>query len=85
MVALVQSVPDWGWVIGSGVYVDDVQAAVARMRNQLLGTSALLALVGLAIDWLFWRLLGDARPPLGVVRPPAAANARASHARTGTD
>ena len=84
-VSFVQSVPSWGWVIGSGVYMDDVQAAVARMRNQLLGTSALIALVGLAIGWLFWRLLGGARPPLGVVRPPAAANARASHARTGTD
>jgi methyl-accepting chemotaxis protein len=26
----------WGWVIGSGVYVDDVEAAVAKFRNNIL-------------------------------------------------
>lgn len=26
----------WGWVIGSGVYVDDVEAQVAKFRNEIL-------------------------------------------------
>ncbi len=84
-VSFVQSVPSWGWVIGSGVYMDDVQAAIARTRNHLLGASEVIALVGLAIGWLFWRLLGDVRAPLAVVRSPQPAGARAAEPKTGTD
>lgn len=40
----------WGWVIGSGIYVDDVQAEIGRIRNHLaialvlgLGTALLIS------------------------------------------
>jgi len=28
--------PRWGWMLGTGIYLDDVQAAAARMRGTLL-------------------------------------------------
>ncbi|NLE70540.1 MAG: methyl-accepting chemotaxis protein [Actinomycetales bacterium] len=45
----------WGWVIGSGVYVDDVRAtAMAEARTLLLTGLAVLAVVG-AATWLVRR------------------------------
>jgi two-component system, NarL family, sensor kinase len=37
----------WGWVLGTGIYVDDVQKAIAHMRGNLL-SSAQQTLMGLA-------------------------------------
>ncbi len=41
------ALPRWGWVLGTGIYLDDVDAAAARMRGNLL-ESARQTLVGLA-------------------------------------
>jgi methyl-accepting chemotaxis protein len=35
-ISYVQGVAEWGWIVGSGVYLDDVQAAVNRQRMLLL-------------------------------------------------
>ncbi|MBS0448272.1 MAG: cache domain-containing protein [Proteobacteria bacterium] len=41
------ALPRWGWVLGTGIYLDDVDAAAARMRGNLL-QSARQTLAGLA-------------------------------------
>ncbi|WP_018152334.1 methyl-accepting chemotaxis protein [Leeia oryzae] len=42
-ISYVKAVPDWGWVIGSGIYVDDVnQAFWARVREAGVGVSVVL-------------------------------------------
>ncbi len=35
----------WGWIVGSGLYIDDVEAAVAAESRRLLGATALIGLV----------------------------------------
>ncbi|KQW36456.1 cache domain-containing protein [Rhizobacter sp. Root404] len=39
--------PRWGWMLGTGIYLDDVDAAAARLRGNLLA-SVRQTLVGLA-------------------------------------
>jgi methyl-accepting chemotaxis protein len=41
----VTSVKDWGWVVGSGVYTDDVDAAVMSSLLKMLGTVGVVFLV----------------------------------------
>ncbi|MBI2277723.1 MAG: cache domain-containing protein [Dechloromonas sp.] len=44
-----KKLPAWGWIIGSGIYIDDIDAAVKARAGQnlllLLGTSAVLLLL----------------------------------------
>ena len=35
----------WGWIVGSGVYLDDVEAAISAEVKRLVGTTALIALI----------------------------------------
>lgn len=39
--------PRWGWIVGTGIYLDDVDAAAARLRGSLLD-SIRQTLIGLA-------------------------------------
>ena len=36
-IGYVQSYQPWGWIVGTGAYVSDIEADVARMRNKALG------------------------------------------------
>lgn len=35
-ISFVQSVEDWGWVLGSGVYIDDIKEKIDEYRSELL-------------------------------------------------
>jgi methyl-accepting chemotaxis protein len=35
-VSYVKMVKEWGWVVGSGIYVDDVQAEIGRMKWRII-------------------------------------------------
>ncbi|MFH1217727.1 MAG: cache domain-containing protein [Pseudomonadota bacterium] len=35
----------WGWVVGTGIYMDDVQAEIARMSRELLSISLAILLI----------------------------------------
>lgn len=37
-ISYVRSVPEWGWVVGAGCYVDDIEQDIARKQEQLLNT-----------------------------------------------
>ncbi|MDD2271307.1 MAG: methyl-accepting chemotaxis protein [Desulfuromonadaceae bacterium] len=59
-VSYVKLIKGWDWVVGSGIYVDDVKADVAKMRMQILGATLLLALVVFAFAWLVARRIKQA-------------------------
>lgn len=41
-ISYVKGFTPWGWVVGSGVYVDDMEAAITSMRQQVMGIAAAL-------------------------------------------
>ena len=51
---------EWDWIIGSGIYVDDVEADVAQMRWQILGGTLLLSLLILSFAWVVSRRIKKA-------------------------
>lgn len=51
---------EWGWIVGSGIYVDDVKMQVAKMRWQILGATMLLALLVFAFAWIVARRIKQA-------------------------
>jgi methyl-accepting chemotaxis protein len=54
-VTYVKLMKEWGWIIGSGIYVDDVKVEMNKMRWQILGGTLALALVIFACAWLVAR------------------------------
>ncbi len=63
-VTYVMLFPDWGWIIGSGIYVDDVQKAMASIVTAVcVGGLVILALAGL----LSWALSRAIAGPVGQV------------------
>ena len=59
-VSYVKLVKGWDWVVGSGIYVDDVKAGVAKMRLQILGGTLLLAVAIFTFAWLVARRIKQA-------------------------
>jgi methyl-accepting chemotaxis protein len=41
----------WGWVLGSGIYIDDVKRDVAKVKWMFLGLSLFVALFSLILAW----------------------------------
>ena len=54
-VSYVKGFAPWGWVIGSGVYVDNVQAQFMQRLAQAAGLTALLMLLLLGASWAVGR------------------------------
>ena len=50
-ISFVKHYEPWGWVIGSGIYVDDVEAQVATLQYGIGGLLILLLLVSVATSW----------------------------------
>ncbi|WP_298437165.1 methyl-accepting chemotaxis protein [Geobacter sp.] len=48
----VQLVKEWGWVIGSGIYVDDVQKELTALRIKVIGATLIFALLIFLFAWL---------------------------------
>lgn len=52
----------WGWVVGTGIYLDDIQAEISRMSRQLLTISlAILSLISLISLFIIRHGLAEAR------------------------
>ncbi|HVN96484.1 MAG TPA: methyl-accepting chemotaxis protein [Syntrophorhabdaceae bacterium] len=49
--------PQWGWIVFSGIYVDDVSAEIAKIRTQILIVTVAVALLVLFIAYLVSRLI----------------------------
>lgn len=64
----IQSIPDWQWVIGTGVYMDDVQADVmAVTKSALLLTGLILAICLVSVYILSRRLVKPLRDAGAVI------------------
>ena len=50
-ISYVKLLPEWGWVIGSGIYVDDVQREVAQIMYIILGVLAVIIMGGLCLSY----------------------------------
>ena len=73
-VSYAADVPAWHWVVGTGVYVDDIDTIfMARVRETLLGVGALLIVLG-ACAWPIAR---------GIVQPIRAMTAVMARLATG--
>ena len=59
-ISYVKLIKEWDWVVGSGIYVDDVKTEVAKMRWQILAATLLLALVVFAFAWIVARKIKQA-------------------------
>ncbi len=42
-ISYVRLFPEWGWIIGTGIYVDEVNAEIAKLRNRILLATILFA------------------------------------------
>jgi len=51
-ISYVKVVKELGWVVGSGIYVDDVKKEVGKMRMQILGGTGLLSLLIFLFAWM---------------------------------
>ncbi len=51
----VQSIPEWGWVIGTGIYIHDVEEEIDRLSRNLLIADGIIAavLLGLLANIVF--------------------------------
>ncbi len=54
----VTGIPEWGWIVGTGIYLDDVQAEVARLTT---GLQAFFALVSLGLTLLLASVIWQSR------------------------
>lgn len=54
-ISFVSLIPQWGWVIGSGIYIDDVEKEISDMFNVILGMVVLIATAGLALSYWMTR------------------------------
>ncbi|MFH0785284.1 MAG: methyl-accepting chemotaxis protein [Pseudomonadota bacterium] len=59
-ISYVKLLKDWDWVVGSGIYVDDVKAEVGTMRWQILSATLILALVVFVFAWVVARRIKGA-------------------------
>ena len=59
-ISYVKMYEPWGWIIGSGVYIDDVQKELSAIRNLFLGVVILFALIGAPLSW--WIARSTTRP-----------------------
>lgn len=69
--------PGWGWVLGSGIYIDDVRAAFwgAALRIGLIVLVIIAVVVGLSLytrRWLLAQLGGEVADTRALVRQVAA-------------
>jgi methyl-accepting chemotaxis protein len=54
-ISYVKLMKEWGWVIGSGIYVDDVKTEMDKMKWQVIGGTLFLALAIFACAWFVAR------------------------------
>ncbi|OGU11265.1 MAG: hypothetical protein A2075_13455 [Geobacteraceae bacterium GWC2_58_44] len=59
-ISYVKLMKEWGWVVGSGIYVDDVKTQMSKMRWQIIGGTLALALVIFAFAWVVARRIKQA-------------------------
>ncbi|MFZ0943933.1 MAG: cache domain-containing protein [Syntrophobacteraceae bacterium] len=59
-ISYVRAFDPWGWIIGSGVYIDDIERELSGIRKLFLGVVILFALIGAPLSW--WIASSTSRP-----------------------
>ncbi len=54
-ISYVKQFSDWGWIIGSGIYIDDVEAEMARFFYIIFAVVSIIAVGGLILSYLMAR------------------------------
>ena len=54
-ISYVKLLPEWQWIIGSGIYIDDVQQQLSQTFNIVFGVIALITVGGLILSYLMAR------------------------------
>lgn len=59
-ISFVKVFDPWGWIIGTGVYIDDVQSELSGIRHLFLGMVIGFVLIGTPLSW--WIARSTTRP-----------------------
>ncbi len=59
-ISYVKLMKEWGWVVGSGIYVDNVKAEMDKIRWKIIGGTAALAALIFVFAWFVARRIKDA-------------------------
>jgi len=54
-ISYVKSFPEWGWIVGSGIYVDDVEKEISQILYVIFGALAVIVAGSLALTFLMSR------------------------------
>jgi len=54
-ITYVKLMKEWGWVVGSGIYVDDVKTEMNKMKWQIIGGTLVLSLAVFGFAWVVAR------------------------------
>lgn len=65
-ISYVKGFPDWGWIIGSGIYIDDVQTEMNNIFFLVFIAAMVITLGGLLLAYLMARSIS--RPIHGIIR-----------------
>ncbi|MGB8929999.1 MAG: methyl-accepting chemotaxis protein, partial [Anaeromyxobacteraceae bacterium] len=85
-ISYVKGYAPWGWVVGSGIYVDDVDAAYARELRKLGVVTGIIALFVGLLGWFIARSLAiPIREAMGVARRLAKGDLTVTVAAGGRD
>ncbi|MGM0650118.1 MAG: DUF294 nucleotidyltransferase-like domain-containing protein [Bacteroidota bacterium] len=44
-ISFVKAFPEWGWIVGTGIYVEDVRAEIAALKNRIIRISLVITLI----------------------------------------
>ena len=54
-ISYVKLIPEWGWIVGSGVYIDDIEKEIASLFNIIIGVIVLVACFGMLLSVVMTR------------------------------
>ena len=54
-ISYIKGFPEWGWIIGSGIYIDDLEKEINKIFYVILGVVSFIALGGLTLAYLMAR------------------------------
>lgn len=56
-ISYVKLLPEWGWIIGSGIYIDDVEKEINQILYLIIGTVVAVTIGGLFLAYLVARFI----------------------------
>ncbi|MFW6331787.1 MAG: cache domain-containing protein [Thermodesulfobacteriota bacterium] len=65
-ISYVELIPEWGWIVGSGVYIDDIEKEIASLLNIIIGVIVVVAFFGMLLSIVMTRSI--TRPIHGIIQ-----------------